>query len=337
MTAETPSMTARRTIVERRQRVVLDMDVGIDDALAILYLAARPDVEVVALGSVHGNGYIDVTTRNALIVLELAGLGHVPVARGAAEPLEVPLSVATFVHGEDGLGDAALPDPVRVPTPESAADQLIRLGVEAPGTLDLLAVGPLTNLGLALRRDPETLARYRSVVIMGGAGMEADDARSIMDANIAHDPDAADLVFATGADITMVGVNVTTPTLLEAPDQARIAASDLPHARFAWRILGFYLDFYERFMGRRVASLHDPLAAGILRDPSYVSASVDAPVGLVESELGARAVAPVDPSAAVAARWPTHVVTAVDGPRFVEDFVDALVAPLPTRPRGPLA
>ncbi len=91
------------------RRVVLDMDVGIDDAIAILYLAARTDVEVVALGSVHGNGYTDVTTRNALIVLEQAGLGHVPVARGADEPLVVPLSVATFVHGEDGLGDVGCP------------------------------------------------------------------------------------------------------------------------------------------------------------------------------------------------------------------------------------
>lgn len=317
-----------------RRRVVLDMDVGIDDALAILYLAARPDVEVVALGSVHGNGYTDVTTRNALAVLELAGLGHVPVARGAAEPLEVPLHVATMVHGDDGLGGVALPDPVRSATGESAADQIVRLGLEQPGALDLFAVGPLTNLGLALRADPRALTRYRSVVIMGGAGLEADDARSIMDANIAHDPGAADLVFASGAAITMVGVNVTTPTTLEAEDQARIAASDLTHARFAWDILRFYLDFYEGFLGRRAASLHDPLAAGILRDRSLITMSVDAPVGIVDSELGARAVAPVAPDESVARRRPTHIVTGVDGRRFVADFVGALTSPLPTLAGG---
>jgi purine nucleosidase len=322
--------------VNDRQRVVLDMDVGIDDALAILYLAARSDVEVVALGSVHGNGYVEVTTHNALGVLELAGLGHVPVAQGAADPLVVPLSVATFVHGEDGLGGAGIRETTGRPTGEHAADQIVRLGTEAPGSLDLFAVGPLTNLGLALRRDPLALTRYRSVVIMGGAGLEADDARSIMDANVAHDPDAADLVFGSGAAITMVGVNVTTPTVLEATDQARIAASDLAHARFAWRILAFYLDFYERFLGRRAASLHDPLAAGILRDPSLVTSFVDAPVGIVDSEKGARAVAPVVPSPAVAGRRTTRIATAVDGPRFVEDFVEALTSPLPTRsPRVP--
>ena len=97
------------------RRAVLDMDVGIDDAIAILYLAAHTDVDIVALGTVHGNGYTDVTTRNALIVLEQAGLGQVPVARGADVPLVVPLSVATFVHGEDGLGNVGMPDPV-IPT-----------------------------------------------------------------------------------------------------------------------------------------------------------------------------------------------------------------------------
>ncbi len=313
------------------RRVVLDMDVGIDDAIAILYLAARTDVEVVAMGTVHGNGYTDVTTRNALIVLELAGLGHVPVARGAEEPLVVPLSVATFVHGDDGLGDVGWPDPVASVTGEHAADQIIRLGREHPGELDLFAVGPLTNVGLALRKDPEALSRYRSVVIMGGAGLEADDTRTIMDANIAHDPDAADLVFASGANLVMVGVNVTTRTVLDVTSQARIEASDLPHARFAWRILDFYFDFYQRFHGVRVASLHDPLAAGILRDPGLISASVDAPVGIVGIGDDARAVAPTQPSPEVSRRGPTRIVTAVDGNRFVADLVDALTKPLPAR------
>ncbi len=317
------------------RRAVLDMDVGIDDAIAILYLAAHTDVDIVALGTVHGNGYTDVTTRNALIVLEQAGLGHVPVARGADQPLVVPLSVATFVHGEDGLGNVGMPDPVGTVTGEHAADQIVRLGLESPGELDLFPVGPLTNLGLALRRDPAALRRYRSVVIMGGAGLEGDDTRTIMDANIAHDPDAADMVFGSGANLVMVGVNVTTPTVLDAGSQARIAASDLPHARFAWRILDFYLGFYLGFHGERVASLHDPLAAGILRDPTYMTAFVDAPVGIIGSDQGARAVAPISPGPELLERASTRIVTAVDGDRFVADLVDTLTTPLPAREGGP--
>ena len=136
------------------RQVVLDMDVGIDDAIAIALLAARADAEVVALGSVHGNCSMEDATRNALVVLETCGLGDVPVAAGAETPLEVPLHLAGFVHGADGLGDVGFPAPTGRPTGEHAADQLVRLGRERPGELDLLAVGPLTNLGLALRRTP---------------------------------------------------------------------------------------------------------------------------------------------------------------------------------------
>ena len=136
------------------RRVVLDMDVGIDDAIAMALLAARDDAEVVALGSVHGNCSVEDSTRNALVVLETCGLADVPVARGAETPLEVPLHLAGFVHGEDGLGDVGFPPPAGRPTGEHAADQIVRLGREQPGELDLLAVGPLTNLGLRCSGTP---------------------------------------------------------------------------------------------------------------------------------------------------------------------------------------
>ncbi len=149
---------------------------------------------------------------------------------------------------------------------------------------------------------------------MGGAGLEGDDTRTIMDANIAHDPDAADLVFASGREPGHGGGqrdDAHRPR--RRLRRQRIEASDLPHARFAWRILDFYLDFYQRFHGERVASLHDPLAAGILRDPSYITASVEAPVGIIDTDQGARAVAPLDPGPGAARRGPTRIVTAVDG------------------------
>ena len=143
------------------------------------------------MGTVHGNGYTDVTTRNALIVLELVGLGHVPVARGADQPLVVPLSVATFVHGDDGLGDVGWPDPVGTVTGEHAADQIIRLGLRASGRAGAVPRRATHECRPGAAQGSRALRRYRSVVIMGGAGVEADDRRTMMDANIAHDPDAA--------------------------------------------------------------------------------------------------------------------------------------------------
>ena len=315
------------------RRVVLDMDVGIDDAIAIALLAAREDAEVVALGSVHGNCSVEDSTRNALVVLEACGLGDVPVARGAEVPLEVPLHLAGFVHGADGLGDVGFPAPAGAPTGEHAADQLVRLGREAPGELDLLAVGPLTNLGLALQRDPQALERYRSVVIMGGSGPYPEPGvLREFDANIDHDPHAARLVFhAPRTELVMVGVNVTSPAILDEDAIAAIAGADTPQARLVSAILPFYLDFYRHKWGRRICSMHDPLAAAILADPSYATAWLEGPVNVIHDGSLARAwlmaredggaiVQDVEPAP------PTRVVTAVDAARFRDDLVAALVA-----------
>lgn len=314
------------------RRVVLDMDVGIDDAIAILYLAARDDVELVALGAVHGNCTAHDAARNALTVFEAIGL-DVPVALGATDPLERELDVASFVHGADGLGEAGLPAPSGSVTGEHAADQLIRLSLEHPGELDLLAVGPLTNLGVALQRDPEVLARYRSVVIMGGSGAypPAGTLREV-DANIDHDAAAAALVFAAPRrELVMVGVNVTTPAILDEDAVAALAASDTPAARLASAILPFYLGFYKHKWGRLICSMHDPLAAGILVDPTYATAWREGPVNvisdgylarawLMEREDGGPLGLPVQPAP------PARVVDGADWRRFGDELVARLTA-----------
>jgi purine nucleosidase len=313
------------------RRVVLDMDVGIDDAIAIALLAAREDAEVVALGSVHGNCSVEDATRNALVVLEACGVAGVAVARGAVTPLEVPLHLAGFVHGADGLGDVGFSAPAGRPTGEHAADQILRLGREAPGELDLLAVGPLTNLGLALRQDPGALERYRSVVIMGGSGPYPEPGvLREFDANIDHDPDAARLVFAAPrTELVMVGVNVTSPAILDEEGIHAIGAADTPQARLVTAILPFYLDFYRHKWGRRICSMHDPLAAAILVDPTYVTAWLEGPVNVIHDGALARAwlmaredggeiVQAVEPAP------PTRVVAAVDDDRFSADLLVAL-------------
>ncbi|WP_061299232.1 nucleoside hydrolase [Herbidospora cretacea] len=312
------------------RRIVVDTDTGIDDAHTLLYLAGRPDAEIVAITSVYGNCVEPDAARNIGYVTRLLGL-DVPIARGAAESLAGTSHIAGYVHGKDGLGDVGYDRPLPGTAEESAAELLVRLGREQPGELDLLALGPLTNLGLALRLDPDLFTRYRSVVLMGGSGPYAPPGTLLMvDANINNDPEAARAVFAAPRnELVMVGVNVTQTTILDEVAINALRAAPTPVARFAAEILDAYLDFYQNEWGRRIIPLHDPLAAGILLDPTFATASVDGPVNVRTDGFLARArlmrthdgfppAFPYQPAP------PTKVITEVDAARFVADFVEVL-------------
>ncbi len=312
-------------------RILLDVDTGIDDALAIIYLAASAEVEFVAAGSVHGNVDARRAALNTLRVLEVCGYHDVPVALGAAEPLAQPLSVASFVHGEDGLGDVDEPGPSGSPSGEQAADQIVRLGRESPGELELLAVGPLTNLALAVTQDAQALTRFKSVTIMGGSGPQKRDwSMGATDANIDHDPEAADIVFAASDRITMVGTNLSAYIELPASGLDQLKAAPHPHSALASRITQFYAGFHERWTGRRGIKLWDPLAAAILLDPTLVDAAYDSPVDVIKTEQGFRAVGLDDrrSDGRFDARSDVRIVTAVDSGRFVSGCLAALTGPL---------
>ncbi|MEV4093271.1 nucleoside hydrolase [Streptosporangium saharense] len=310
--------------------IVVDTDTGIDDAHTLLYLAGRPDAEIVGITSVFGNCTEEDAVRNIGHVTGLLGL-DVPIARGAAEPLAGVAHIAGYVHGKDGLGDRGYERPLPEVTGESGAELLVRLAHERPGELDLLALGPLTNLGLALRLDPDLFTRYRSVVLMGGSGPYARPGTLLMvDANIDNDPVAARAVFAAPRErLVMVGVNVTAGTILDERAIAALRATDTPTARFATEILESYLDFYQHEWGRRIIPLHDPLAAGILLDPGFATAAVDGPVNVVGNGFQTRARLMrthdgLPPSFAYEPAPDTHVITEVDTARFVADFVEVI-------------
>ncbi|GAA0410753.1 inosine-uridine preferring nucleoside hydrolase [Acrocarpospora corrugata] len=312
------------------RRIVVDTDTDTDDAHTLLYLAARPDAEIVAVTSVYGNCVDPDAVRNIGHVLRLLGL-DVPIARGAAEPLAGPAHIAGHVHGSDGLGDLGYDRPMPAVSAESAAELLVRLAAEQPGELDLLALGPLTNLAAALRLDPDLFTRYRSVVLMGGSGPYAPPGTLLMiDANINNDPEAAGAVFAAPRrELVMVGVDVTGTTILDERAIAALRAAETPKARFATEILDAYLDFYQNEWGRRVIPLHDPLAAGILLDPGFATAWVDGPVnvrtdGFLSRARLMRTHDGLPPAFPYQAAPPTRVITQVDAPRFVADFVEML-------------
>jgi purine nucleosidase len=315
-----------------QRSVILDMDLGIDDAVALLYLASRPNVTIAAAGSVHGNTPADLAAGNLRRVLALAGLSDVPVARGAMAPLAREAHFAAEVHGDDGLGNT-LEEDDEAPGENvelSAPEQIIRMAHAAPGKHDILATGPLTNLGVALVLEPELPALVRSVVIMGGSAAYGGNMSPVAEANIWHDPEAAKLVFEAAWPVTMVGLDTTMRTMLDADAIARIAAGTSEHARFVTAILDHYLDFYESITGRRECPLHDPSAAAVLADPSLITRALHGDVTVATSD-DARGQTIVDrrkdggpwqePQAG-----PRTIVMEIDAPRFVEDLVQTILA-----------
>jgi purine nucleosidase len=314
------------------RELILDMDIGVDDAIALMYLTTRPNIGIVAVGSVHGNTGAVSAAENGLRLLQLCGLPDVPVAIGAHLPLIRPGVLGPEVHGDEGLGNVAgtaVAAASRRPAGESAAEQVVRLARERPGELDLLATGPLTNLALAVRLEPRLPELIGSVVVMGGAANAVGNMNAVAEANIWKDPEAARMVFEAPWPITMVGLDVTMRTILDEEAIARIAASDTPKARLTTAILGHYLDFYQSVLGyeRRICPLHDPLAAGITADPTLVRRLLHADV-VVDCGEDARGLTIVDQrrndGPATQPRLATEVVLEVESERFVEDLVTAL-------------
>jgi purine nucleosidase len=311
--------------------LLLDVDVGIDDAVMMLYLAAEPGVEIVAIGSCHGNCSAALSADNALKVLEVVGLGDVPVALGAESPLADPMPAAE-VHGHDGLADIGLPPARGAVSGEAAADQIIRLSRERPGELDLLAVGTMTNLALALEQDPDVLSRFRTVAILGGySGAPEPDAVTV-DPNVYKSPDAADRLFASSAPLFVTPVDTSfAQSELEDDHIERLRTSETPHGQFAWQILPYYFDFYQRRLGRWSSCMHDPLAAAALLHPGLVRGTVSRPMYVepvgevhrgVGRDTGEAATLGLPP------RNPARIVTEVEKRRFLDRFVDALTTPL---------
>jgi purine nucleosidase len=242
----------------------LDCDTGIDDALALAYLLAAPAADLVGIGAVSGNVSAAVGARNTLDLLSLAGSSHIPVALGAHDPLAGSFGGgAPWVHGENGIGEVSLaPSPAPL-APESAAEMLVRLARTYPGTLRVLAIGPLTNIAEALRLEPALPSLVHSVTVMGGAALAPGNITPVAEANIWNDPEAAALVLAADWDITLVPLDVTMASVLEEHHRQELLASSAPVPRALGEMLGYYFRFYEGIYGRPCSAMHDPLAAAL--------------------------------------------------------------------------
>ncbi|UFU02566.1 nucleoside hydrolase [Ruania suaedae] len=243
----------------------VDCDTGIDDALALAYLLASPEADVVGIGTVSGNTSATVAADNTLALLALAGREDIPVSVGATDPLRGTFGGgAPEVHGENGIGGVDLEPATASPDPRDAVELLLDLARAHPGELRILAIGPLTNLALALEREPGLPAMVRDVVVMGGAALEPGNVTAVAEANIANDPEAAAAVLSADWDVTLVPLDVTMEHTLDELGRRRLLEAPEAIARAVGETLEAYLDRYLQVYGYRACALHDPLAAALL-------------------------------------------------------------------------
>lgn len=244
--------------------IYLDCDTGVDDAMALGLLLASAEVDLVGIGGVHGNVSAAQGVENTLRLLSLAGRDDIPVAVGENQPLYGDFGGGVpHIHGSNGLGGIVLPAAEAAPVEEDAADMLLRLSHEYAGSLEVIAVGPLTNLGTALQRDPSVAGRISSVTLMGGAALAPGNITAVAEANIANDAEAALAVVSAPWSVTIVPLDATMTNVFEDSDRQKLLAAEAMFVRSLGQILDPYFDYYVGEFGRRCSALHDPLAVAI--------------------------------------------------------------------------
>jgi inosine-uridine nucleoside N-ribohydrolase len=251
------------------RRVIIDTDPGVDDAMAILLALNSPELKVEALTVVPGNVEAAQGLANALKLVSLAGRCDVPVAGGALHPLNQKLITAQFWHGINGLAGVELPASKCKSDPRFGPDLIIEMAHRYPHQITLIAVGPLTNIALAVSKDPELASLIKDIVIMGGSitGGNVDGAA---EANIYDDPEAAQIVFNAGWTVTMVGSDVGERTLMTRKYLAELQANHKPESDFIASLADYYLTRSEK-SGYQGAAMYDPLAVGVVIDPTLVT------------------------------------------------------------------
>jgi inosine-uridine nucleoside N-ribohydrolase len=297
--------------------VLLDCDPGHDDAIAILLAAGRPDaIDLRAITTVGGNAELEKVTLNARRVMTLAGIVDVPVAAGAAGPRRGELITALEVHGQSGLDGAELPEPAVALDPRDAVALMAERG---PATV--VATGPLTNVAALLERAPETVTE---IIWMGGS-TDRGNTRPYAEFNALVDPEAAELVFASGFPITMVGLNLThqaqaTPAVV---DRLRAIGNASAEAAVGW--LGFFAETYRNVYGFEGPPVHDPCALALAIDPSIVR-TVETFVAIETEGRWTRGATAVDLHGRLGREPNARVAMELDVARFWDLVVGAIAA-----------
>jgi len=254
------------------RKIIIDTDPGQDDAVAILLALASPELDVLGITAVAGNVPLDLTSRNARIICELAGNLDVPIFAGCDGPLARDLVTAEHVHGKTGLDGIDLPEPSMPLQDAHAVDFIIEtLRAEAPGTVTLCPLGPLTNIATTFLRAPDVVEKIQQIVLMGGAYFQVGNITPAAEFNIYVDPEAAGIIFKSGIEIVVLPLDTTHKALTTRArvDAFRALGTRVGEAVASWT------DFFERFdvakYGNEGAPLHDPTVIAYLLDPKLFS------------------------------------------------------------------
>lgn len=259
-----------------KRKMILDLDTGVDDALAIAYALADPGVDLIGIVSSYGNNLLDVCAENSLKLLELLGHTDIPVFKGLPHSCTTDhfdvMQVSKDIHGDNGIGDVELPAPSRALEEQSGVDFYIEAAHKYGKDLIIIPTGPMTNLAAALKKDPDIANLIGNVTFMGGALTVEGNVTPVAEANINQDPKAADEVMKSNLPLTMVGLDVTLRTLLTKNETKQWRELGTASGKAFADITDFYIDaYYNLDIDKRGCALHDPLAVGVGIDPSFVS------------------------------------------------------------------
>ena len=249
--------------------IILDVDTGVDDAFALLFAAMHPDIQLLGITCVDGNTNVDQVIANTLKVLDAAGAGNIPVARGAVRPLLGKSRYAEYVHGADGMCDLGIAPSHRTVDPRSAVELLRDLVESSPDPVTIVPLAPLTNIALFLRAFPETAKKVHRIVFMGGSA-SAGNATAAAEFNIWHDPEAAAIVFQSGVPISMYGLDVFMRPTVGREQATAMSKSNTPASRFAGSLA---LSFMEQIKASPV-SLGDYGAVAFAIRPELFTAEL---------------------------------------------------------------
>lgn len=252
-------------------KIIIDTDPGIDDAMAIFYAHASPDIDLLGLSTVFGNVYVEQATRNALYLTDMLGI-DIPVAQGCDKPLDDrPFRSSVHVHGAEGFGGLTDIPQKSSSHIESGPEFLVRMAKQHKGELVICAIAPLANIAKAIQLDPEFSTNIAKLVIMGGAVDCPGNVNEFSEANIYHDPYAAKIVLESGCNIVLVGLDVTLMTLCRSEDFDRMEREAPVTGGFLKTIGAFYLDFYRNVAGKEGCGLHDSTAVIACTHPELFS------------------------------------------------------------------